>query len=140
VQIVDDIGRDLDEDIIDKELIELQQESQEHDNIPSHLQCLHSINTQNLMTMDLSDNESDFYASLGSDDDSEYSEVKSSHSACIFNALTLAEIHNCIANVIILFWINCSPANLSDKCHGKLKADHWLILFTVIFPLILPKI
>jgi len=55
VQIVDDMGIDLDEDIIDKELIELQQESQEHNDIPSHLQCLHSINTQNLITMDLSD-------------------------------------------------------------------------------------
>jgi len=55
VQIVDDMGIDLDEDIIDKELIELQQESQEHNDIPSHLQRLHSINTQNLMTIDLSD-------------------------------------------------------------------------------------
>jgi len=87
-----------------------------------------------------SDDESNFYASLGSDDNSEYSEVESSHSACIFNVLTLTEIHNCIANVIILSWINCPLANLGDKCHGKLKANHWLILFTVIFPLILPEI
>ena len=52
--------------------------------------------------MDLSDNESNFYASLGSDNDSKCSKVKSSHLACIFNVLTLAEIHNYIANVIIL--------------------------------------
>ena len=90
--------------------------------------------------MDLSDNESNFYASLGSDNDSKCSKVKSSHLACIFNVLTLAEIHNYIANVIILSQINRPPANLGDKCHGKLKADHQLILFTVIFPLILPEI
>jgi len=53
--------------------------------------------------MDLSDNESDFYASLGSDNDSECSEVESLYLACIFNTLTLAEIHNCIANIIIPF-------------------------------------
>jgi len=92
------------------------------------------------MTMDLSNNESDFYASLGSDDDSKCSEVESSHLAYIFNALTLAEIHNCIANIIIPSWINHPPANLGDKCHGKLKTDHWLILFTVISPFILPEI
>ena len=103
VQIIDDMGMDFDEDLIDKELIELQQESQEHNDTPSHLQCLHSINTQNLMAMDLSDDdESNFHTSLGSDDGSQCSEVDASHLACIFNTSTLAEICNCIANVTIL--------------------------------------
>jgi len=89
-------------DIIDKELIELQQESQEYDDTPSHLQHLYSINTQNLMAIDLSnDNKNDFYASLGLDDNSQSSEAESLHLACIFNALTLAEICDCIANVAI---------------------------------------
>ena len=135
------MGMDLDEDLIDKELIELQQESQEHDDTPSHLQRLHSINTQNLMAMDLNDDdESNFHTSLGSDDGSQCSEVNALHSAYIFNASILAEIRNCIANVMIPSWVNRPPANLSDKSHGKLKADHWLILFTVIFSIILPEI
>jgi len=144
VQIVDDMGMDLDEDIVDKELIELQQENQEHNDTPSHFQRLHSINTQNLMAMNIddasNDDESDFHPSLDSDNDSQYSEVESLHLACIFDALTLVEIHNCITNVAIPSWVNRPPANLGEKSHGKLKADHWLTLFTVIFPLILPEI
>jgi len=80
---------------------------------------------------------SDFHPSLGSDNDSE---VESSNLACIFDTSTLAEIHDCITNVAIPSWINCPPANLGEKSHGKLKANHWLILFTVIFPLIIPEI
>jgi len=66
---------DLDKDIINKELIELQQESQEHNNTPSYLQCFHLINTQNLMAININhrsnNDESDFYPSLGSDDNFE---------------------------------------------------------------------
>jgi len=45
-----------------------------------------------------------------------------------------------LANIIIPSWVDCPPTNLGDKTHRKLKADHWLILFTIFFPLILPEI
>ena len=45
-----------------------------------------------------------------------------------------------ITNVAIPFWVNCLPANLGEKSHGKPKANHWLILFTVIFSLIISEI
>lgn len=32
------------------------------------------------------------------------------------------------------------PSNFGEAAHGKLKADQWLVAFTVYFPLILPEI
>jgi len=56
------------------------------------------------MVMNINDksnnDESDFYPSLGSDNDSE---VKSLNLACIFDISTLAEIYNCITNITIPF-------------------------------------
>jgi len=58
----------------------------------------------------------------------------------IFNTSTLAEIHGYITNAAILSWVNYPPANLGKKSYGKLKANHWLVFFIVIFSLILPEI
>ncbi|KAJ3796506.1 hypothetical protein GGU11DRAFT_817043 [Lentinula aff. detonsa] len=37
-------------------------------------------------------------------------------------------------------WIDRPPINLGEAKHGKLKAHDYLVLFTVIFPLILPHL
>jgi hypothetical protein len=49
-------------------------------------------------------------------------------------------IHSCISNILLPTWVGHPPANLGEEKHGKLKAQQILILFTSIFPLILPEI
>lgn len=57
-----------------------------------------------------------------------------------FTNKELEQIHSCIQNVSLPTWVGRPPTNLGEKGHGKLKAHQYLTLFTVIFPLILPKI
>lgn len=37
-------------------------------------------------------------------------------------------------------WVARPPENLGEKSHGKLKAHEFLVLFTAIFPLIIPEL
>jgi hypothetical protein len=59
---------------------------------------------------------------------------------CIFDAEALSKIHACISHATIPSWVERPPTNLGGKSHGKLKADHWLTLFTIFLPLVLPEI
>lgn len=52
----------------------------------------------------------------------------------------LQTIRNCIRDVSLPTWVARPPTNLGEKRHGKLKADQFLTLFTVIFPLVLPAV
>lgn len=49
-------------------------------------------------------------------------------------------IRSCIQKIALPTWVNRPPGNLGEKKHGKLKAQEYLILFTVILPLILPEL
>ncbi|EJD39700.1 hypothetical protein AURDEDRAFT_70893 [Auricularia subglabra TFB-10046 SS5] len=52
----------------------------------------------------------------------------------------MAEIRQCIRDIPLPTWVARPPPNLGEASHGKLKADVVLILFTVIFPMIVPEI
>ncbi|KAJ3780589.1 hypothetical protein GGU10DRAFT_279114 [Lentinula aff. detonsa] len=52
----------------------------------------------------------------------------------------IAQIRHCISEVLLPTWVERPPQNLGEKSHGKLKAHQLLVLFTVIFPLIIPEI
>jgi len=52
----------------------------------------------------------------------------------------MSHIRSGLAAVTVPSWLECPPTNLSEKTHGKLKANTWRILFTVFFPLILPEL
>ncbi|KAJ2916077.1 hypothetical protein MD484_g4344, partial [Candolleomyces efflorescens] len=58
----------------------------------------------------------------------------------IFNASEMTVIHMCLSDVVVPSWVARPPTNLGQSSHGKLKADQWLILFSVFLPLILPEI
>ncbi|KAJ7177282.1 hypothetical protein C8R43DRAFT_1084598 [Mycena crocata] len=58
----------------------------------------------------------------------------------IFDSEAMATIHAGLAGVVIPSWIDRPPVNLGEKSHGKLKADNWLVLFTIFFPLIIPEL
>ncbi|KAF9456554.1 hypothetical protein BDZ94DRAFT_1177483 [Collybia nuda] len=49
-------------------------------------------------------------------------------------------IRGCIKTVLLPTWVHRPPINLGEPSHGKLKAQDYLILFTYIFPLIIPQI
>ncbi|KAJ3533804.1 hypothetical protein NMY22_g7182 [Coprinellus aureogranulatus] len=74
------------------------------------------------------------------DSDDEDEAVKSKKVVCIFNKDQMASIHGCIADTVLPSWVEHPPTNLGEPSHGKLKAEQWLILFTVFFPLILPEL
>lgn len=49
-------------------------------------------------------------------------------------------IRLCIQEVALPTWVARPPTNLGEASHGKLKADEYLVLFTVIFPHVLPEL
>jgi hypothetical protein len=61
-------------------------------------------------------------------------------SPSVFDSTELAFIRNGLADVVIPSWVARPPTNLGESSHGKLKADQWLILFTVFLPIILPEL
>ncbi|KAJ7092107.1 hypothetical protein C8R43DRAFT_908207 [Mycena crocata] len=57
-----------------------------------------------------------------------------------FTPVQLGSIRNCIKRISLPTWVARPPTNLGDATHGKLKAHEYLILFTVILPLIIPEL
>lgn len=57
-----------------------------------------------------------------------------------FSKDELARIHACLSKVVIPSWVDRPPTNLGESSHGKLKADQWLVLFSIFLPLILPEL
>lgn len=49
-------------------------------------------------------------------------------------------IQLCIRNVWLPSWVERPPQNLGESKHGKLKAHQLHVLFSVIFPLIIPEL
>ena len=60
-------------------------------------------------------------------------------SAFSFTDLEIGSIQSCIRNVTLPTWIQRPPVNLGEASHGKLKAHEYLLLFTCIFPLVIPE-
>ncbi|KAJ6452864.1 hypothetical protein C8R47DRAFT_1204264 [Mycena vitilis] len=57
-----------------------------------------------------------------------------------FSSTELGAIRSCIKRIALPTWVARPPTNLGEAKHGKLKAYEYLILFTVIFPLIIPEL
>jgi len=92
--------------------------------------------------MDLNDpivsDDTNFYSSSNKSGEKHW--PNSLQSACVFDNLLLSQIYHGLAKIIIPSWVDHLPTNLDNKTHRKLKADHWLTLFTIFFPLIFPEI
>jgi len=91
-------------------------------------------------SMDLDDNSNEDDFSPDSNGSSDSDNTSLLPLGCIFSQSSLVQIQDCIAHAVILSWINQPSSNLGDKTHRKLKANQWLILFTIFFFLILSKI
>ncbi|KAF9016539.1 hypothetical protein BDZ89DRAFT_1216320 [Hymenopellis radicata] len=74
-----------------------------------------------------------------SDSDTEYIPANI-QGAFDFTSEQLEQIQTCIQNILLPTWVERPPGNLGEAQHGKLKAHELLILFTDIFPLIIPEL
>ena len=108
--IINLAGGDSEDEMLDDEILELQKESQIYNNVLLNL-AWHSDtheNTFNASTILVSDGEtddSDFHIvvfDLESDDE----ENNLLLTTYIFDTFALSQIHYCIANIVILTWIN----------------------------------
>ncbi|THU94689.1 hypothetical protein K435DRAFT_819951 [Dendrothele bispora CBS 962.96] len=68
--------------------------------------------------------------------DSELEELAQESQESSQNKLEI--IRKCIHEVTLPTHIHRPPSNLGEKSHGRLKADEYLVLFSFIFPLIIP--
>jgi hypothetical protein len=57
-----------------------------------------------------------------------------------FSPAQLGQIRTCIRDISLPTWVARPPKNLGESKHGKLKAYEYLMLFTVIFPLVIPEL
>nr|GAT43797.1 predicted protein [Mycena chlorophos] len=57
-----------------------------------------------------------------------------------FDKSRLAQLRAAIQEIILPTWVARPPGNLGEPGHRSLKADQYLILFTVILPLVIPEI
>ncbi|PPR01551.1 hypothetical protein CVT24_005886 [Panaeolus cyanescens] len=114
-----------------------------------HLTTL-SVNQQGF-AMDVDDStESD--ATMSEDTDAAFSDIASMSGEGVddeepeprqvqtFTHEQLVAIRACISDAVVPSWVERPPSNLGEASHGKLKADKWLILFTVFLPIVLPEI
>ncbi|KAJ7182572.1 hypothetical protein C8R43DRAFT_869275 [Mycena crocata] len=74
------------------------------------------------------------------DDDDDYFPPVNGTGVFDFTEDELTQIQACITEVHLPTWVGRPPTNLGEASHGKLKAQELLILFTVIFPLIIPEL
>ncbi|EPQ53429.1 hypothetical protein GLOTRDRAFT_44744 [Gloeophyllum trabeum ATCC 11539] len=117
----------------------------EHNDIPSsQRRRTPAVNFQ----MDSSGEESGDDDFLQADDESESDDSDDEDTkndtgpgpTCIFSTLELGRIRACISDTVIPTWVDRPPVNLGDKSHGKLKADNWFILFSVMLPMVLVEL
>lgn len=73
------------------------------------------------------------------DDDDDYLPTNF-ETAFKFSPDQLQAIRTCIREVELPIWVARPPTNLGEAKHGKLKAQEYLTLFTVILPLVIPEI
>ena len=139
------LDMDVDADMVEDELNSLYLESQQYKDKPLHLkraQSEISILQPGSSSHGSSDDE-DFYPDSDEDSSDENSDDEKDTSwkmTCVFNAAELAMIHECLSDVVLPSWVERPPTNLGEKSHGKLKANHWLTLFTIFLPLVLPEL
>lgn len=143
---------DIETDILEEEVEILFQESRQYLDTPSHISRVRSeasILLVNGFGGDSDHEDIDFRPDSDSDsggeseDSSDGDEIDADNSweaGCVFTAEELSRIHACLSETVIPSWVERPPLNLGQKSHGKLKADQWFVLFSILLPLTLPEI
>jgi len=108
--VIDLAGGDSEDEILNEEILELQKESQIYDDIslnPVWYLDTHEtvFNTSTILVSDGETDDSDFHMVI-SDLESDDKEDNILLTACIFDTFSLSQIHHCIANTVILTWID----------------------------------
>ncbi|KAI0746378.1 hypothetical protein C8Q80DRAFT_1219846 [Daedaleopsis nitida] len=58
----------------------------------------------------------------------------------VLDSAVLGVLREDIRDVVLPSWLDKPPSNIGEKGHGKLKADHWRTLCTVIMPITLVRL
>ncbi|KAJ7123995.1 hypothetical protein C8R43DRAFT_899328 [Mycena crocata] len=80
------------------------------------------------------------HVDLDDDDDDEFQPVPDNKIDFELPEHHLDAIRACIASIDLPTWVARPPKNLGEAKHGKLKAQEYLTLFTVILPLVIPEL
>lgn len=140
---LDRVDEDMDVTLED-ELALLQQESLSNMDTPSQLKRVHSMGPLivNASTESESDNDTNYQPDADSDDnDMEIDDALLGEAAeCVFTEVEMMKIRQCIRELVLPSWVERPPVNLGEKSHGKLKADNWFILFSVVLSMVLPEL
>ncbi|KAF6741488.1 hypothetical protein DFP72DRAFT_862125 [Ephemerocybe angulata] len=75
----------------------------------------------------------------GNDDD-DIDDLTSGPISKVFSDDEMEFLHQGLSDAVVPSYLARLPTNFGDASHGKLKADQWLIGFSVFFPLILPEL
>jgi len=103
--IINLAGGDSEDEMLDEEILELQKESQIHNNVPLN-PVWHSdtyenaFNASTILVSDGETDDSDFYI-VASDLESDDEEGNLLLTTYIFDTFLLSQIHHCIANTVI---------------------------------------
>ncbi len=140
-EIVNEMHKDEqwdDTDVSDSadELEELQREVEEHEDSDESM----TLGSESSGSVTPTPNIGDMH--IDSDDDDNDDDYIPLEDVAVFNftAFQLDMIHTCIKSVSLPTWVQRPPVNLGDASHGKLKAQDYLTLFSVILPLIIPEL
>ncbi|KAJ2911519.1 hypothetical protein MD484_g8896, partial [Candolleomyces efflorescens] len=136
--------------MLDEEIQNLALESQQHNDSPQSTKRQAIVPHDGrspvdaLMDIDEEDGEDQEFVTIednGEDDDDNEADIAEA-SACpkVFSPIEMAAIHKCLSKMVVPSWVARPPTNLGEASHGKLKADEWLILFTVFLPAVIPEI
>ncbi|KAH8832546.1 hypothetical protein DL96DRAFT_1704607 [Flagelloscypha sp. PMI_526] len=142
------VGTDSNEDDLLGELFQLQQEQEDHNSQidePAKFSEPPLSPSESDTETESSDSDTE---NLPPEDENDWENQSNDSSwfeaffsgAFTIDTMILAQIRAGIVAILLPTWVVRLPGNLGEASHGKLKADEFLILFIIIFPLILPSI
>jgi hypothetical protein len=113
---------------------------------PSMNRSVHTFGTYTNDAMEIDNNRSEFDCSDTGDKDShsdaepetgesDTEEISTGKGQMIFTRDQLNRIQAGIANITLPTHVERPPTNFGEAQHGKLKADHWVTLFTILLPM-----
>jgi hypothetical protein len=108
------------------------------DELESLRESLSSMNSATPVPSSIDLDREEDWEDMDVDDATEYGDT-AVYGEFKLSADALNKIRACIKEVSLPTWVARLPENLGEKKHGKLKAEQYLTLFSVILPLVIPE-
>jgi hypothetical protein len=116
----------------------MQDDLEDSDKLESLQESLSSMSSATSVPSSIDLDREEDWEDMDMDDATEYGD------AAVYGDFKLSvdaldKIRACIKEVSLPTWVARLPENLGEKKHGKLKAEQYLTLFSVILPLVIPE-